>query len=53
MTQTKQPAILVLVAMLLTLGGPVHTSVSAAAHQQDTPQTSPRFVVFEAFLNPG
>jgi hypothetical protein len=53
MTQKKQPAILVLIAMLLTLGSPYQTSVSAASHQQDAPQTTPRFVVFEAFLNPG
>ena len=52
MTPKKQSAILVLVAMLLTLGSPYQTSVSAAAHKQDTPQTSPRFVVFEAFLSP-
>jgi len=53
MIQIKQSAILVLVAMLLTLGSPVQTSVSAAAHQQDAPQVTPRFVVFEAFLSPG
>jgi hypothetical protein len=52
MTQIKQSAILVLVAMLLTLGSPVHPSVSAAVRQQDSPQASPRFVVFEAFLSP-
>jgi hypothetical protein len=54
MTQIKQSAVLVLVAMLLTLGSPVQTPVSAAAQKkQDSPQTAPRFVVFEAFLNPG
>jgi hypothetical protein len=51
MTHIKIFSILLLAALILTLGSPSQISVSAA-RQVQAPDTAPRFVVFEAFLNP-
>jgi hypothetical protein len=53
MTHRIHYSFLVLVALVLCLGSPSHISVSAATRQVETPLTTPRFVVFEAFLNAG
>jgi hypothetical protein len=52
MTRKKQLSILVLAALILSLGSSTQTSVFAA-RQVETPSTTPRFVVFEAFLSAG
>ncbi len=51
MIRIKQLSILLLAALVVSLGSPSQKSVSAA-RQVETPNTTPRFVVFEAFLNP-
>jgi hypothetical protein len=52
MTNIKRYSILILAAMVMTLGCPAQTPALAAARPVETPQTTSRFVVFEAFLNP-
>jgi hypothetical protein len=51
MTHIKIFPILLLAAVILTLGSPSQISISAA-RQAEAPNIAPRFVVFEAFLNP-
>jgi hypothetical protein len=53
MIRIKLFSILFLVALILTLGSPSQTYVATAARQVEAPQTTPRFVVFEAFLRAG
>lgn len=52
MTRLRQASMLVLVALIATLGSKYHPNVSAAERPVEAPQTTQRFVLFESFLNP-
>jgi hypothetical protein len=52
-TRLKQYSILVLAALILTLGNPHQPGVSAATRPVAAPQATSRFVVFEGFLSAG
>jgi hypothetical protein len=51
MTRVKLFSILALLALILTLPNLSQRFVAAAAQPGKTPQATPRFVVFEAFLS--
>jgi hypothetical protein len=53
MTRIKQISILILTALIFTLGNAGQSSVLAATRPAASPQTASRFVVFEAFLSAG